>query len=700
MRCFLAFIAITTFLLPQISRADVPSRRLSHYSHQRWIADSEAPSPITHMAQGRDGFLWLATADGLFRFDGITFERVDIKGGGTDFDAPSALLVTRAGDVWVCFRDSRRFAVYRNGELRFVSIPRAPERVVAMIEDGENSIWALTARHDAELIRLEADAWTRFNASSGLPLDDALSVLAAADGSIWVSLSNSVARLPPGELRFEAMLETPRANGRLAVDPDGRIWLSERQGSYPLTGPDGLGPPEFPRAPAATDGAEIRGAPMFDRQGNLWIATRYGGLQRVASLAPPEQPLGDGNAHIVEHFTTRQGLTSDVTHQLFEDSEGNIWIATERGLDKFRTATVKQEPLLASPAAFGDKLATGPDGSVYIGQSNAVYRVRPGAEPEAILRDVSEPQSICAALDGSIWIVFAATVVVWFDDEVRQVLDRPASKSTHALVYDCAFDRRGDFWMSAAGGGLQRLRDGNWEEMFGAVNEGEFYPTTMIRDGRGELLVQWRLNSLARINSPERSFMSLDFGDSEPQVLTLYAAPRGEIYAAGAFGVARYRGDQVDRFLHEQAVPRYRINGLVETVEGDIWVAYPRKLVRINALEWERAFSDGVVPRPEVEIGIGERLPSRPHSHSQRSLVQGGDGRIWLAAETGTHWFDPKDLQQNASPPALSIRAVNADGRDYINPSSLTLNPNTSRIEIDFAAISFSDSRRKGSLQA
>src|SRR5437868_12963199 len=49
---------------------------LPAYTRQSWTEDSEAPAPVFAMAQGRDGFLWLATEEGLFRFDGVSFERI------------------------------------------------------------------------------------------------------------------------------------------------------------------------------------------------------------------------------------------------------------------------------------------------------------------------------------------------------------------------------------------------------------------------------------------------------------------------------------------------------------------------------------------------------------------------------------------------------------------------------------------------
>jgi signal transduction histidine kinase/ligand-binding sensor domain-containing protein len=690
MQLIKAILVAAMLAQPVAALAADPPRRLAHYTHQRWSGGSEAPAPVLAMAQGRDGFLWLATGEGLFRFDGISFERIEAETSDAKHDVPAALLVARNGDVWTSFEGSRRFAVYRAGRLTFLNTPAAPDKIAALAEGPDGAIWALTAKFDAEVLRLRAGRWQLFDAARGLPRDDALSMLVAADGAVWVSFTNSVVRLPPGADRFETVRETPRANGRLSLDPAGRIWLSEMRGSYPISGPDGRGAPPRLAGPYRTDDSQIRGAPMFDRAGNLWIATRYGGVQRVAAVrASGAPPAGDAGAR-AEFLRSRDGLSSDVTNQILEDREGNIWIASEKGLDKLRPATLRSEPELTDPAAFGDKLMEASDGNVYIGESNTIYRVAPGADPQPILRDVHEPQSICEAPDRAVWIAFATRIIVWRGGRVLKTFDRP---DTDSIVYDCAFDSRGDYWISAAAGGLLRYRQGRWEAMFGPAGAGGFFPMTMIRDAHGNLVVQWTDRTLAWIDDPARRFTPLDFGTANPAVVTLYAAPGGDVFAAGAFGLSRFRGGRTQTIHADRASPAGRISGVVQTPQGDTWLAYPRTLVRLGSRDLERGFSSGAFPPPSLSLGFGDGLTSRPHSHSQRSLVRGGDGRLWIATETGTLWMDPDRIDRNRLAPGVAIKSLTSDGRLHRDPTALKLRAGTSNIEIDYAVLSFADPR-------
>ncbi|KRB07950.1 sensor histidine kinase [Lysobacter sp. Root690] len=678
-------LVIASTVLPAATCAAEP-RRLADYSHQRLIERSQAPTPVVAMAQGRDGFLWLATGEGLFRFDGSRFEPINAEDGGQKHGLPSALLVTRSGEVWTNFETSRRFAVYRRGALKILDEPAAPSRIAAMAEGADGAIWALTANYDAEVLRFHNGHWRTFNAADGLPKSNSANMLVAADGAVWIACSTAIARLPPGGERFEIHQHTPRA--KLSQDSAGRIWLSEREGSRPITGPGGRGSPVSLRTPYRTGNLEIRGGPLFDREGNLWIATRYNGVKRLAS---PSATAGSGGTE-AESFTSRDGLSSDVTSQVLEDREGNIWVGTEAGLDKFRPATLIAEPALTSPAAFGDKLLDASDGSVYIGQARTVYRVRPGGAPEPILRDVVEPESLCEAPDGAIWIGFPTHILVWASGGVRQRIERPDKGANHNTIYDCAFDAHNDYWISAAGSGLHRYRRGQWETILEPGNKADFYPTTMIRTPQGGVVVQSG-NRLVWIEDSAQTSTRFDFGASQIKVLTLYSAGN-QIFAAGAFGLSRYRAGRVDTAWSTGPFQNSRINGIVRTPQGDIWLAYPKSLVRIGAQELERAFSSKSLPAPMLSLGLGDGLVSRPHSHSQRSMVRGGEGRLWIATETGTLWMDPARVVHNALPPILAIKSINGDGRVYRDPTRLKFPAATANIEIDFAALSFADPDR------
>jgi ligand-binding sensor domain-containing protein len=54
-------------------------RRIDQLYHTAWTIKDGAPSRISNIAQSTEGYLWLTAAAGLYRFDGVTFERIAIE---------------------------------------------------------------------------------------------------------------------------------------------------------------------------------------------------------------------------------------------------------------------------------------------------------------------------------------------------------------------------------------------------------------------------------------------------------------------------------------------------------------------------------------------------------------------------------------------------------------------------------------------
>jgi signal transduction histidine kinase/ligand-binding sensor domain-containing protein len=683
-----ALLVAAMSLPPFAASPNESVRPLAHYTHQRWSEESDPPRPVVALAQDRRGYLWIASAAGLFRFDGSRFELISAGVDPVADGAPSVILVTRNGEVWTNFERSKRFAVYREGGLHFLPAPPARARVSAMQETRDGTIWVLTEEIGTPLMRCRNGQWTSFGPDAGAPLENPFSMVVTGDGTVWVSFNGSVAWLPSEGRRFQFLRPNPGANGHLSIDPQERIWLTERRGTYPLTGPGGRGTPPPLRHAYATDAAEIRGRPMFDRDGNLWIATYYDGLQRVARPDPRGAASLAEAATRVERFTVRDGLTSNVTTQLFQDAEGNIWLGTENGLDRFWPATLRFEPQLADPAAFGDLLLQASDGSVYIGEAKAVYRVRPGGRPEPILT-LAEPRTLCEAPDGAIWIgSHDKQVMIWREGRLRRLEQRAPLGFT---IYDCAFDHQGDYWITASLGGMARFRSGRWERMFGPAG-GPFVPKSMVADARGRLFVQWNQRTLTLLDGDAQTAFPIPFGDYQPgdSVALHWAAP-DTLFVADRFGLARLQNGRFQTLYAGQAPLFSDVKGMVRTPAGDMWFAAPGGIVRMTAAELERAFADPGMPLSLELFGAADGLKSRPHTHTRNAIVQGGDGRLWIAIQTGTLWLDPADISRH-SPPRVAVSALSAD-RVYRDPSRLALPAGTSNIQIDFAVLAFSTPR-------
>jgi ligand-binding sensor domain-containing protein len=129
-------------------------RTIAQFAHTAWGPKDGAPSVVTALAQTSDGYLWLGSPDGLYRFDGVVFERYQPQSGGP-FPAHtvSSLLALPNGDLWIGF-SSGGVSLLRNGNAtNYTAREGVPNGVIwSFAQDREGTIWAAT---NSGLARLE-----------------------------------------------------------------------------------------------------------------------------------------------------------------------------------------------------------------------------------------------------------------------------------------------------------------------------------------------------------------------------------------------------------------------------------------------------------------------------------------------------------------------------------------------------------------
>src|SRR6266852_9806654 len=98
----LAGLAMTFGLARPGPAADL-ARSITQFTHTAWSAKDGIPGPVRAIAQTRDGYLWLGTDAGLYRFDGLRFTPYEIDTAPPHGAAVMSLLAARDGSLWMGF---------------------------------------------------------------------------------------------------------------------------------------------------------------------------------------------------------------------------------------------------------------------------------------------------------------------------------------------------------------------------------------------------------------------------------------------------------------------------------------------------------------------------------------------------------------------------------------------------------------------
>jgi hypothetical protein len=139
--CTLLVIGV---LLTVPANALDPQKLITQFTHTSWTAKDGIPGPVRAIAQTPDGYLWLGTEVGLYRFDGLRFVAWEPSfGERIPSSSVWSLYTARDGSLWIGF-SSAGIGQLHNGHLTTYSqsddVP--PGGILSIVEDGSGSIWA------------------------------------------------------------------------------------------------------------------------------------------------------------------------------------------------------------------------------------------------------------------------------------------------------------------------------------------------------------------------------------------------------------------------------------------------------------------------------------------------------------------------------------------------------------------------------
>jgi len=685
----LALLASALVAQPQRqSRAPVQAQAgvLAGYKHEHWTLEEGAPGRINALTQSRDGFLWIGSVEGLFRFDGLTFEPVLLPGGQGARLVVSQLASAHDGTVWVGLGRGRGVMAWRDGRLVDMAMPHPSRQVTDMAQAPDGAMWVVRGgRSDNTLARYANGRWQEFGREAGLPAEQAWSTAFSADGTQWLVTERQVLIRPRGSQRFAAtgIAVTPRAS--LAAGPSGAMWLSDAAGTRRLTLAQGR----------VTAGARLAINPdpvggtrmLFTADGALWETTWNSGVQR---LTMPDKPIGSAPAApaAMRRFTfdATQGLTSDQTHALLQDREGNLWIGTEIGLDKLRRVPIVVETAIPANSPTSYRLASGEDGVVYVGDARAAYAIAPGQAARAILPLASPAGALCTARGGGAWLVTGEHLV--------RLSPRGAAGPAIALPRGlmplaCGQDGAGRIWLAALDQGLWWHQGGAWHSL-GAPGA---LPANIAIGGDGRAIVAFRGPAPRGADLP---FVAISPAQSQVDGIEgLLPSPLDDgPLISGARGLQAPLARGSAPVLASANPWAASLNGLVWTRGGDGWGIGDSGIVQLRRADLARALTHPGQAVPWRRFDFRDGLNSFAQKAAGAQVAQGGDGRIWFLTRRNVVWIDPAALRRNLLPPTVVVRSLVAGGTAQALGAALRLAPGTRSVRIDFTATSLTVPQR------
>jgi signal transduction histidine kinase/ligand-binding sensor domain-containing protein len=672
-------LAVAALLWCSGASALNPDLTIRELHHTAWGPSQGAPlGGAAALAQTNEGYLWIAGPSGLFRFDGIAFEHVELPHDPKLSSlSPYVAFAPRGGGLWIGFTFGG-VALLKSGRWQVFSVadglPQGTPYGFAETPDGR--LWVAT---NSDLAYLDGARWKAVGSQMGLPASKNPILFVDSQGTIWAGGEDSLFFLRPGEHQFRKQpvaAPAPWGGSAMAESGSGIVWLDV---GYELV-PVAQNPP--PGKPANS----TLGSLAFDQDGSLWGSVD--GLRRI--VHPEHTPMGMALhlENIADAYTDADGLTSRTVFAVLVDREGNVWVGTTQGLDRF------SEPALEAPLHSAENLKVVPliivagavpsddTGGLWITNGlDAVVRYQNGRVSRPVI--TQKVESLLRVADGTVW--FGGRKALWRERQGH--LDAVAPPGPNGNTQALAQDKSGDLWESIPTVGVFRLKEGVWTPYGGIAALPRGWALTIVRDRHDRLWFSYPGGTLAVLDGERVRTYSVADGLQVGNVMANHPGRIGHWFG-GELGLARFDGE---RFHTIQPAPELTldgITGIVETTNGDLWLNGRAGIVHIAGAELERSRREPAYRVRGETLGafdgvVGSRASPRPLP----SAIEAGDGKLWFATTGGIYGIDPARRARNRVPPPVLIRALTVSGHTIEPIPGLTLPVYTTAVRFDYTGL-------------
>lgn len=693
-------------------------------------------------------FLWIATADGLNRYDGTNFKIYKSSPenpnsiSGHHF---SSIVEDKNGNLWIgsyggglnkYSRMTESFTSYKHNP----NNPNSPigDRITTLLIDRKNYLWIGTEFGLCRM-NLSTGKYRYFKADIKNP--DSLcnnkiyAMTEDSEGKIWIGTWTGLSMFDYTKNKFKNYFESERDPRllynnyihKIYEDRRKNLWIGTAQGLYLLNRKTGKTQKFLTEKFAQKNEQTIQDI-IEDKNGNFWIASFYSGLI-----------LYDRDKKIFHSFKQNSfdpnSMSSNVAQCLYEDDSGILWIGTmDGGLNKldFRKSQFKNyktEPLTKNSITNNhiSSIFVENENSLWIGTLgggiNNLVRSKPGEKFTRSDKYSFDKLPISNNLVYS--IIRDKENNLWFGTEAGLAKYNKQNKSlkiynTHtnaSMVNNAVFkvlqSYDGKIWIGTYGGGMGYL-DQKTQKFTAYTNDPNNNKSISIdvvryifEDTNKNMWVCTE-NGLDLFDRKKNEFYHFRNDPADPQsivdnkILLIFESSKHELWVGTPFGLCKIVGDiknpasiKFIRLSKKDGLAGNSIQGIQEDEKGNLWISSNDGISQYNP-------ADGTINNYDVYDGMISNeyyVTACSRIKSTGELVYGGNKGLVI--------FNPTRIMRDLYVPPVVLTALSVNNiqvpinqkvkQNIVLSKSITetneihLSPNQNDVSLEFAALNFAN---------
>lgn len=538
---------------------------------------------ISALGQDADGFLWIGTLDGLYRFDGALIEVFRIQ-QGLPSEYIEQIVLGPDNRLWVStaagiayFGEKRFHPLHLNREVDFSARKKMmPYRICFA---GRDLLYIASQRGLIEFNWKKATVERWVTTEQGLPSHRIASIDCSTDGTLWLSTQHEVVHFSPDKGVLAIYSEKdglPRENIIAAlVSTTSTVWVRAMRQILRKEKDEQV----FQQVEGAVaEYEEEWETPYLDAKGNFYLPTNRG--------------LFIHDQERWQWISTKEGLVRNFTISVLQDLEGNLWVGTPGG-------GLSRWP--GRGQWFGWSIEQGlPDATVWGSARDDTGRLWVGTNNGVAIWDVMQGQwtlldqkhglagkkirQVKRAGSGNMWLTSPHYGITVVNPETMATQTLPMPADCKEIFFTIDRDTSGTIWISCSGYLLQA-------------------------DEREDHI------ALTRMDVPE---------SLKTSTRRVKFAPDGSMWTAGTGGLGRYVSGKWRHFTTEDGLQRDVVDKIAAVSRNEAWITY----TEYAGLTQVTLAGERVKIR---QYGVGSDLPTNSIFTVSRDI----SGNIWAGGNEG-----------------------------------------------------------------
>jgi signal transduction histidine kinase/ligand-binding sensor domain-containing protein len=590
---------------------------------------------VIKIVQGQQGFIWIATQDGLYRFDGYHFRLFTHEPNNSN-SLPAiyinTLFVDVDGILWVGTDDG--LGRYNSSTESFTNYQHSADNpnsissnIVMSIDQGQNNkLWVATFGGGINLFEPKTESFTHYvndiNQANSLSSNNIYTVLVDKNNIVWAGTrTKGLDKFDPKTGQFKNYSHDKDNLNSISHDKvytllegsDGYLWVGTRGGGLNRFDRD---TEEFVRYQSDTEDPNSIGSNhvfsmLEDNSGVLWVGAHQGGLNRL------DKHSGKFSVYRHDPANTRSLSDNDV-FSIIQDNTGLIWVGTlGEGISKFdpssaRYGLVRHDPSNVNSISSGVIWAIYVDkeGYIWTGADTGLDRFDPITNTyRHFTHDPANPKSLSA-------------------NDVRSIYQ----------------DQQGALWFGTSTGGVNILSNSDassfthiMHDKQNSLSLSDNHVSVIHQDVYGEMWfgTQNGLNRMDPMNRLMTRYVNIPNSESsisQNDINTIYSTKDGNLWVGTLSGLNRFNHETqtFTRYLkninNPNSLSNNSVSSLLEDETGIIWIVTNGGLNRFDR-------ESGEFKHYRKEQGLA--------SDRQYGLLKGANQTLWLGGD-GISLFDIK----------------------------------------------------------